>query len=278
MKKLRWIRAVVTVALLTAGVVSAHANQLADIKQKGELVCGVLGNAEPFSFISDQSTREIVGYDVDLCKAIAKAIGVKVSLKQVAVAARLPELMQGRVDILAAALTHTRERESQIDFSYSTFLNGQKVMVRKDSAISQLQQLASKKVLTIKGSTMEENMRKALPSVQIVSLDNGAQAFLALQQGKGMGYVNDESTLMNDLVKLGEGASDYVILPQRISTEHLALGIRKDEPEFRGLVNKLLSDMEVSGEAEKLFMKWFGPGTRLKFQSRSFKISTDKID
>lgn len=272
------------VMLLVAGVLAlaplsqAQADQLQDIKKKGELACGVLGTDEPFSFIKDPASRAIVGYDVDLCDAVAKSLGVKTSLKQLAVSARIPELQQGRVDLLAASLTHNKEREALIDFSLSTFVTGQKVMVKKQSGINQLDQLAGKKVLTVKGSTMEQNIKKAVPTAVIVSFDNSPQAFLALQQGKGVAYVNDETSLIDDFSKLGAAAKDYEILPQSLSTEHLALGLKKGETAFREHVNKVLRDLEKSGEAEKLFMKWFGPTTKMKFQSRTFKIDTDKID
>ncbi len=272
------------VMLLVAGVLAlaplsqAQADQLEDIKKKGELVCGVLGTDEPFSFIQDPASRAIVGYDVDLCNAVAKSLGVKVSLKQLAVAARIPELQQGRVDLLAATLTHNKERAALIDFSLSTFITGQKVMVKKESGISQLAQLAGKKVLTVKGSTMEQSIKKAVPTAEVVSFDNSPQAFLALQQGKGVAYVNDETSLIDDFSKLGAAAKDYDILPQNLSTEHLALGLRKGETAFREQVNKVLRDLEASGEAEKLFMKWFGPTTKMKFPNRQFKIETDKID
>jgi polar amino acid transport system substrate-binding protein len=263
---------------LLAPLLPARADQLQDIKKKGELVCGVLGTDEPFSFIQDPASRAIVGYDVDLCHAVAKSLGVKVSLRQLAVAARIPELQQGRVDLLAASLTHTKEREALIDFSLSVFVTGQKAMVKKASGITQLAELAGKKVLTVKGSTMEQNTKKAVPTAVIVSFDNSPQAFLALQQGKGVAYVNDETSLIDDFAKLGPAAKDYQILPQSLSTEHLALGLKKGETAFLEHVNKVLRDLEASGEAEKLFMKWFGPATKMKFPSRPFKLETSTID
>jgi len=267
-------------ALSTLALTAAHANadQLADIKAKGELVCGVLGTDEPFSFIKDPASREIVGYDVDLCNAVAKSIGVKPVLKQIAVAARIPELQQGHVDLLAASLTHNKERESQIDFSLSTFITGQKAMVRKDSGINSLDQLDGKKILTVKGSTMETNIAAKIKNANVVSFDNSPQALLALEQGKGVAYVNDETSLVSNFSKLGPAAKDYTLVPQYLSTEHLALGLRKNEPAFRAQVNKVLTGMEASGEAQKLYDKWFGPTTKMNFPPRSFKISTDKID
>ncbi|MDP9045670.1 MAG: ABC transporter substrate-binding protein [Pseudomonadota bacterium] len=267
-------RAVVAAAVFH--LTPVWADQLADIKKKGEIVIGVLGSDEPNSFL-DPKTRELVGYEVDLGKAIARQIGVKPVFKQLAVAARIPELQQGRVDILAASLTHTAERESQIDFSLTTFVTGQKVMVKKSSGIATLAGLAGKKVLTVKGGTQEPNIRKAVPTVDVVTFETTQQAFLALQQGKGVGYVNDEASLIDDQAKLGAAAGAYQILPENISVEPLALGLKKNEPALKAAVDNTLRDLEASGEAAKLFDKWYGPTTRLKFEKRDFKFSSDQI-
>jgi len=255
---------------------TARADQLDDIKKKGELVIGVLGTDEPNSFV-DPKTREIVGYEVDIASAIAKKIGVKPVFKQLAVAARIPELQQGRVDILAASLTHNKEREALIDFSLTTFVTGQKVLVKTSSGITDVPQLAGKKVLTVKGGTQEPNIRKAVPSVDVVTFETTQQAFLALQQGKGVGYVNDEASLVNDYAKLGPAKKDYAILPTNISVEPLALGLKKGEKGLKTLVDGVLRDLESSGEADKLFVKWYGPATKLQFDKRSFKIDNDKL-
>jgi polar amino acid transport system substrate-binding protein len=255
---------------------AARADQLADIKSRGTLVCGVLGTDEPNSFI-DPATREIVGYEADLCRAVAARIGVKPVLKQMSVAARIPELQQGRVDLLAASLTHNREREAQIDFSLSTVVFGQKVMVKKSSGVTTLAQLAGKKVLTSKGGTQEPNIRRAVPTVTVTTFDSVSQAFLALQQVKGAGYVDDEAALMTNYAKLGPAQKDYLVLPGSISTEAMALGVRKGEPGLKRLVDDTLRGMEKSGDAAKLFAKWYGPGTRLNMQKRPFTFSSDQI-
>jgi polar amino acid transport system substrate-binding protein len=262
-------------ALLLAAV-TVRADELDTIKQKGALVCGVLGTDEPNSFV-DPKTRTIIGYEVDLCKAIAKKIGVKLTIKQLAVAARIPELQQGRVDILAAALTHTREREAVIDFSLTTFVTGQRVMVRKDSGITQLSQLAGKKVATVRGGTQEPNIRRAVPSVQVITFETAPQALIALQQRKAVGFVNDEVSLLDAYGKLGPAQKDVVLLDQNISTEALALGLRKNQPAFKKVVDDTLRELEKSGEAARLFMFWYGPQSRLKYDKRHFRIETDKI-
>lgn len=255
----------------------AQADQLAAIKAKGELVCGTLGTDEPNSFI-DAKSRQLVGYEVDLCRAIAQGLGVKPVIRQLAVAARIPELQQGRIDILTASLTHNKEREALVDFSLSTFYTGQRVLVKKSSNITTVAGLAGKKVLTVKGGTQEPNIRKAVPGVEVVTFETAGQAYLGLQQGKGAGYVDDEVSLLNNYAKLGAAQKDYILLPQNISQEVFAFGIRKGETGVKTAVDQVLRGLEKSGEAEKLFFKWYGPTSNVKFQKRTFKIESDKID
>lgn len=262
-------------ALLASGI--AGADQLDDVERKGELVCGVLGTDEPNSFI-DPRTRAIVGYDVDLCRAVADKLGVRLVVKQLAVAARIPELQQGRVDILAASLTHTKERESVIDFSLTTFVTGQRVLARSDSGITALSQLEGRKVVTVKGGTQEPNIRRAVPGVDVVTFETQPQAFIALQQGKGVAFVDDEVSLLTAYAKLGAAQKDYVVLSESISVEPLALGIRKGESAVKTFVDGVLRELEASGEAERLFFKWYGPDSRVKFSTRGFKIESDRID
>lgn len=260
----------------TLGAALAHADQLADVKARGQLVCGVLGTDEPNSFV-DPKTRQIVGYEVDLCQAVAKKLGVKPVIKQMAVAARIPELQQGRVDLLAASLTHNKEREALIDFSLSTFVAGQKVLVKKSSAIADVPQLAGKKVLTVKGGTQEPNIRRAVPGVEVVTYETTVQAFLALQQGKGAGYVDDEASLLNNFAKLGPQQKDYLILPTSISNEALALGIKKGETGLKKAVDDTLRELEQTGQGQALFVKWYGAQTRLKLTKRNFTFSSDQV-
>jgi polar amino acid transport system substrate-binding protein len=255
---------------------TAHADQLADIKKKGELVIGTLGTDEPNSFV-DPKTRQIAGYEIDLGNAIAKHIGVKPTYKQIAVAARIPELQQGHVDLLAASLTHNKEREAQIDFSLTAFITGSKVMVKTSSGIKDVPDLAGKRVVMAKGGTQEPNIKKAVPTVEAVTFETSQQAFQALQQGKGVGYVNDESSLISDLGKLGPAAKDYRILPTNLNVEPLALGIKKGETGLKKAVDDTLRDLEKSGEADKIYLRWYGPGTKTNAPKRTFKIESDQV-
>lgn len=274
--RIPYVLKALTAGLIALTALAAHADQLADIKKKGELVFGVLGTDEPNSFV-DPKTRDFIGYEVDLARAIAAKIGVKPVFKQVAVAARIPELQQGGVDILAASLTHNKERESQVDFSLTHFVTGQKVLVKKSSGIKDVPELAGKKVVTVKGGTQEPNIRKAVPTADVVTFETTQQAFQALQQGKGIAFVNDEVSLLSDYAKLGNAKKDYLILPQNLSVEPLAFGIRKGETALKAAVDDTLRGLEKNGDAEKAFVKWYGPNSNLKFEKRTFKIDSDKI-
>lgn len=274
--KLRRLFSALAGSVLGLAALSAQADQLDDIKQKGELVVGVLGTDEPATFI-DPKTRQFIGYEVDLATAVADALGVKPVFKQVAVAARIPELQQGHVDLIAAGLTHNKEREALIDFSVTTFVTGQKALVRADSGIQALGDLAGRKVVTLRGGTQEPNIRKAVPNVDVVTFDTSQQAFQALQQRKGVGYVDDEAALLRVYAKLGDAQKDYVVLPENLSEEALAFGIRKGEDRFKAVVDDTLRGLENSGAAEQIFFKWYGPDTKSQFTTRGFKLETDQI-
>ncbi|MFJ7883850.1 ABC transporter substrate-binding protein [Pseudomonas sp. NPDC096917] len=272
------------ISLLSSAVAAAlflvSAGAFADvaaIKNKGEIVIGTLGTDEPNSFI-DAKTRQIIGYEIDLGNEVAKDLGVKPVYKQISVAARIPELQQGRVDLLAASLTHNKERESLVDFSSSILITGQKALVKKSSGITSLDQLAGKKVLTVKGGTQEPNIRKAIPTAQVVTFETSQQALLALQQGKGQAFVDDESALTNDFAKIGAASAGYSILPENLSTEALALALPKDSGDLKVAVDKTLARLESSGEAEKLYLKWYGPGTKSNQPERHFKIDSDQVE
>ena len=220
------LKAASATVLALAGLV-AHADQLSDIKKKGEIVIGVLGIDEPNSFI-DPKTREFIGYEID-------------------------------------SLTHNKERESQVDVSLTTVVTGQKALVKKSSGIKDVPELAGKKVVTVKGGTQEPNIKKAVPTADVVTFENTQQAFQALQQGKGVAFVNDEASLIAEYAKLGDRSKDYAILPQNLSVEPLAFGIKKGETSLKTAVDDTLRGLEKSGAAEKIFLQWYGPNSSLKF-------------
>ncbi len=250
---------------------SLAGDTLADVKAKGVLVAGVKDSLPPFGYI-DQKTRTIVGYDIDFLQAIAKKLGVKLEMKPVTSASRMPQLMEGNIDIIAATMTKNPERAKQIDFSYTYFFTGQKFLTKKGTA-KKLEDLDGKNIGTAKGSTSEQNAKKALPKSKILSFDDYPQAVLALQQGKVAAVTTDESILAGQLAKLPKG--EYEIPNFRISDEPYGLGIRKGDTNFLNFVNEVLLEMEKSGQAKAIFEKWFGPDSDTPLV-RDFEIFADK--
>ncbi|ADU98765.1 ABC transporter substrate-binding protein [Alicycliphilus denitrificans] len=247
---------------------SAMADQLADIKAKGSLVCGVLGTSKPFSFPNPQ-TREIQGYDVDFCSAVAKSLGVKLEIKPISVAARIPELTQKRIDVIAANLGWTAERAQQIAYSDAYYVALQKVAVKR-GAFARSTDLAGKRVSATKGSTSEIAIRAFLPTATPVTFQDPPPAFLALQQGKVDGFVVTEMVLVQ-LKAQSEADHPIDILEPPLAEEFWGIGMRKEETALSGHVNKTLRQMEASGEAARIFDKWMGAGTDFKMK-RGFVV------
>ena len=248
---------------------AAMADQLATVKQRGVLICGTLGTAEPFSF-ADPATREIKGYDVDFCKAVADHLGVKLELKLLAVEARLPEVSQGRVDVIAAALGYSPARAEQIDFSDQYFVSQQKVMVRTADGIKSLAGLAGKRVSAPKGSSSELAVKAKVPGAEVVTFQDPASAFMALVQNKVDGFALSELASMR-FIQQTAGKVQLSLLPESLLAEPWGLGVKKGEPALLKQVNEALQQLEKSGESAKVHAKWFGPTTLYK-SSREFKI------
>jgi polar amino acid transport system substrate-binding protein len=275
MKKLGTLALALVLVGMVCGAATA-ADTLEEVKKKGVLVAGVKDSLPPFGYV-DPKTREIVGYDIDFCKAIAKKLGVKLELKPVTSASRMPQLMEGNIDIVAATMTKNPERAKQIDFSDTYFFTGQKFLTKKGT-VKSLKDLEGKKIGTAKGSTSEQNVAKSAPTATILSFDDYPQAVLALQQGKVVAVTTDESILAGQLGKLNKEASTkgkYEIPDLRISDEPYGLGMRKGDKNFVDFVNKTLGEMETTGEAKKIFDKWFGPDTDTPLK-RDFKITSGK--
>jgi len=255
-----------------AALAAAPADTLSEVKKKGVLVAGVKDSLPPFGYV-DEKSRQIVGYDIDFMRAIAKKLGVKLELKPVTSASRMPQLTEGNIDIIAATMTKNPERAKQVGFSHTYFATGQKFIVRKGKVRS-LRDLAGKKIGTAKGSTSEQNVKKAIPTSKVLAFDDYPQAFLALQQGKVAAVTTDEAILAGMLSK-APNRSQFEIPNLQIAAEPYGLGMRKNDARFIAFVNKTLLQMEKSGEAKRIFDRWFGPKSALNLK-RTFRIVADR--
>jgi len=268
-------------ALAMVGILFGAAlagDTLQQVRKRGVLVAGVKDSLPPFGSM-DPKTKEFAGYDIDFVKYIAKRLGVKVKFTPVTSVNRIPMLMEGRIDLLAATMTKTPERAEQIDFSYTYFLTGQKFLTRK-GAVKMLSDFEGKKIATAKGSTSEQNVTKAIPGAIVLSLDDYPQGVLALQQGKVFAVTTDESILAGQLGMLQRKPATrgkFEIPDLQISMEPYGIGMRKGDAEFVRFVNDTLLEMEKTGEAKKIFLRWFGPNSESPANRGSFVISADKM-
>jgi len=243
------------------------------VKKKGVLTAGVKEFTPGLGSV-DESTGEIVGYDIDFVRAIANKLGVKLELKPVTPGGRISHLKSGDIDIIAATLSKTAERAEQIDFSYIYFTTCQKFIVKK-GAVKDLADLKNKRIGTAKGSTSGQNVNKALPMAKILHFDDYPQALLALRQDNIFAVTTDEPILVNLLNEMPDKAR-FEIPDIRISNELYGLGIRKGDKKFLDFVNKTLLEMEKNGEAKKIFNKWFGPNSRTPLKRGDFRITAGK--
>lgn len=258
------------VTALTVAMPAAHADQLADVKAKGALTCGVTSTLEPFAY-QDTSTREVVGYDIDFCRALARHLGVKAELKVISLESRIPELTQARVDVLAAVLGYNPARAEQVAFSKSYFVSNQSLSAKK-GAYKQRDELAGKRISTVKGSSNIPLLQRVLPTASIVSYDDAPAAFTALVQNKVDGYILSEAMVRRFIAKLGSNANFEILTPP-VGREHWGIGMRKGEPALEKAVNDALDAMEKSGESQQIFDKWLGPNTIYQMR-RDFKAET----
>lgn len=251
--------AVVTALLLvgTLGLPAFAGDTLDDVRKKGVLVAGVKDTTPPFGF-RDNRSGEIIGYDVDIAKAVANKLGVRLEIRSVTSLDRIPQLLDGNIDMIAATMTINTDRSKLIDFSSPYFRTTQKFLAKK-GAVRSRKDLVGKKIAAAEGSTAERNLKAAIPGAKIVLYDNYDQAALALYQGKVTAVATDEVILAGLLAK-APGRNEYEIPDIGISDEFYGLGVRKGNRNLLDQVNSALKDLGANGEGRKIFVKWFPAG------------------
>ena len=250
---------VVTALLLlgTLGFPAFAGDTLDDVKKRGVLVVGVKDSTPPFGYRDDRSGK-IIGYDVDVAKAVADKLSVGLEVKPVTSLDRIPQLLDGNIDMIAATMSINPDRSRLIDFSSAYFRTTQKFLAKKGT-IRSLKDLAGKKIATAKGSTAERNTKAAIPGAKIVLYDDYAKAAQALYKGKVAAVATDEMILARLLAK-APGRDKYEIPGIGIADEFYGLGVRKGNGNFLEQVNSALKDLGTSGEGRRIFVKWFPAG------------------
>lgn len=248
-------------ALGPLAIAVAQADQLSDILAKQSLSCGVYADVPPFS-APDPKTRELVGMDVDLCKALAKTMGVALELKPLSVEARIPEVKMGRVDVIFANLAYTKTRAEQIQFSDPYYIAKETLVVRAANADQPKSFFKDKRIRSTKGSTSEQSIR--LAGATPVTFQDTGSAYMALQQNKVVGLVTNTMTALKLVNQAKASGVELALAKEPMALEPIGAGMRRDEPAFLAKINESLMAMEKAGEIDAIWDRWIGPNTEYK--------------
>lgn len=247
---------------LSAVAAPALADQWSDIQQRKELRCATFADVPPFA-APDPKTREMVGFDVDLCNALAKQFGVKATVVPVSVEARVPEVKMGRVDVTVANLAYTLSRAEQIQFSHPYYLAKEMLAVKASDPGSKKADFRGKRLASTKGSTSELSIK--LNGSEPVTFQDTGSAYMAVQQNKAVGMVANTMTITKlvNQSKAG-GAVELKMIQEPMAFQPIGVGMKKEEPALLAKVNEALLALDKAGEINKLWNKWLGPNTEYK--------------
>lgn len=244
------------------------ADRVDDIKKAGVLRAAVFDSNPPFGFL-DAKTKKIAGLDVEYAEAIAKKLGVKLELVPTNPANRIPLLVSGKADIVAANFTITEERAKQIDFSQPYFATGARFIAPKGK-LKSAEQLEGLRVGVDRGTTQEILLRDKYPKTTVVAYDDTPLAFAALRNGNVQAISQDDAKLIALLAQAPD-KEKYEVSSFALSREYEGVGIPKGEAKLVAVVNETLVHLEKSGEAKNIYDRWFGPKTKAPL-TRDFKI------
>jgi polar amino acid transport system substrate-binding protein len=254
-----WTGLLIGIILIVAPTMSASADKLDDIKARGRLLVGVTKTSPPFSFL--EPGKGIVGYDVDLAERVANRLGVATDKISLINAERITALQQDRVDLVAVGMTRSKGRAKEIDFSYAYLDSPHEVLVRKDSGIEHVSQLAGRKLALVRSASVDAELKAAVPTMQIAFFDDYKGAFAALADGSVAGFLADKMLLLWFAQNSGH-AGDFTLIADYQLPRTAGFALKKNEPRLLDFVNQTLLKLEASGEAAKIYDSWFAPVPR----------------
>ena len=189
---------------------------------------------------------------------------------------RIPLVTNGTVDIECGSTTNNAARQNQVAFAPTTFVSNVRMAVKKSSGIKGLSQLSGKPVATTTGTTSVQLMRahekgQGLDFKEVYGKDH-ADAFLMLETDRAVAFVMDDN-LLAGLIVGSKNPGEYEIVGVVLNVEPIAIMLRKDDPQFQGLVNAAVRDMIKSGEVDKLYKKWFMSPIPPKGENLNFPMS-----
>ena len=235
------------------------------IKTRGQIVVAYREDAAPFSYHDEK--KQPIGYSLEFCEAIVGKVRaqpgmgkLKVSYMPVPVDRVLTYVSEGTADMLCSGTSDTPARRSEVAFSQPIYFDSVGVMVRRKDNVSRLEQLKGKKVVAIKATTavdaINDYLKKSAGGLKLEELLNGDAALSQLQLGQAAGYARDRVLLAVQRAS-SPAPDDYLILPDQLSSETIAVVYRKDDGAMKALVDGAIGEAIASGKAQEWHDKWF---------------------
>jgi glutamate/aspartate transport system substrate-binding protein len=283
----RLMLAAMACLLFSTSVLAAElTGTLKKIKDTNTIALGHRESSIPFSYYDDN--QKVIGYSqefmmkvVDAVKKDLKLPNLKVTMTPVTSQNRIPLVQNGTVDIACGSATNNLERQKQVAFSDTIFVIGTRLLTKKDSGIKDFADLAGKNVVTTAGTTSERLLRKLNEDkkmgMNIISAKDHGEAFLTLETGRAVAFMMDDALLAGQRAN-AKHPEDWVIVGTPMSNEAYGCMMRKDDPQFKKLVDDTLAKAMASGEAEKIYKKWFMSPVPPKGMNLNFPMSDDMIE
>lgn len=278
-----------TLWLLLIGMASslAHAEELTGtlkkIKDNGVIVVGHRESSVPFSYYDNQQL--VVGYSQEYSNQIVDAVKKKLNLPSLQVKMlpitsqnRIPLLQNGTYDFECGSTTNNVERQKQAAFSNTLFVVGTRLLVKSGSDTKEFKDLAGKPVVVTSGTTSEVLLNKlndtGKMNMRIISVKDHGDSFRTLESGRAVAFMMDDALLAGERAK-AKKPDQWQILGTPQSREAYGCMLRKDDPEFKKLVDDTIAQAQSSGEAAKWFEKWFKQPIPPKSLNMNFELSDD---
>jgi len=261
-----WMWLFLPLAVTLAGPVAAQSGMLDKIRSSGVMTMGYVESSAPFSFVDESGQPQ--GYSVDLCRAIAS--GVRTQLKLVSLETRwvpltiqnrLEAVASGRVDIECSTTTWTLSRQSLVDFSLITFLDGGSILTRADMQAGRIADFSGKRIAVITGTTTEKVLRASLSrrdiNAEVVTVGNRAEGLKLLDGSEVDGFASDRTALIGIVLTSKTGHS-FKLLDEDFSVEQYALALPRGDHEYRLAVNRVLARLYRTGSIQQIYDQWLG--------------------
>ena len=240
---------------------------LKKIADRGAIVIGHREASVPFSYL-DQNQKPI-GFSVDLCLKIADAVkeelkkpDIKVNYVPVTPQTRFALLANGTVDLECGSTTNTFSRQSQAAFTFTTFITGTKLLVRKNSGIKSVDDLGGKTLVVLPGTTNEQALKAYIEqkkmNTRIINVREHAEALLAMETDRADAYGSDDVLLYGSRAR-AKNPDQYVVVGEFLTFDPYAIMIPRNNSGFATVADKAIGKMFRDGSFMQAYKKWFDP-------------------